>query len=67
MPESFTLIVTKAVAWPPREERTGMKSDGMGEIISSAAKKYVKSVESTNSEQHNQYTLSRGIIIIVYI
>ena len=44
-----------------------MKSDGMGEIISSAAKKYVKSVESTNSEQHNQYTLSRGSIIIVYI
>lgn len=58
---SASVGVTKAVAWPPREERTGMKSDGMGEIISSAAKKYVKSVESTNSEQHNQYTLSREL------
>ena len=32
----------------------------MGEIISSAAKKYVKNVESNNSEQHGHYTLSRG-------
>ena len=32
----------------------------MGEIISSAAKKYVKNVESTQNEQHGQYTLSRG-------
>ena len=52
--------MTKAVAWPPKGPTSGRKGDGMGEIISSAAKKYVRSVESNNTEQHGQYTLSRG-------
>ena len=53
--------MTKKVAWPPKEEFDNPKvNDGMGEIISSAAKKYVRNVESTQSEQHGQYTLSRG-------
>merc|ERR1719400_810877 len=54
--------VTKKVAWPPKEEFDNPKvNDGMGEIISSAAKKYVRNVESTQSEQHGQYTLSREL------
>ena len=52
--------MTKAVAWPPKGPGSGRKDDGMGGIISSAAKKYVRSVESNNTEQHGQYTLSRG-------
>ena len=52
--------MTKAVAWPPKEETSGGKCGGMGEIISSAAKKYVRSVDASNLEQHGQYTLSRG-------
>merc|ERR1719436_252714 len=58
---SASVGVTKAVAWPPKDHETVKQSDGMGEIISSAAKKYVRSVESTNSEQHGQYTLSREL------
>merc|ERR1719367_1675331 len=54
--------VTKKVAWPPKEEFDNPKvNDGMGEIISSAAKKYVRNVESTQSEQHGHYTLSREL------
>ena len=56
--------MTKAVAWPPKGDHPGRKDDGMGEIISSAAKKYVRSVESTNVEQHGQYTLSRGKMVL---
>ena len=57
----YFIKVTKKVAWPPKEEFDNPKvNDGMGEIISSAAKKYVRNVESTQSEQHGQYTLSRG-------
>ena len=57
----YFIKVTKKVAWPPKEEYDNPKvNDGMGEIISSAAKKYVRNVESTQSEQHGQYTLSRG-------
>ena len=57
----YFIKVTKKVALPPKEEFDNPKvNDGMGEIISSAAKKYVRNVESTQSEQHGQYTLSRG-------
>ena len=54
--------MTRTVAWPPKEEGAPKINDGMGEIIGSAAKKYVKTVESNNSEQHGHYTLSRGNI-----
>ena len=56
----LNISVTRSVAWPPKDHETVKQNDGMGEIISSAAKKYVRSVESTNSEQHGQYTMSRG-------
>ena len=56
----FSIAVTRAVAWPPKNPEILKKSDGTGAIISSAAKKYVKSVESANSENHGQYSLSRG-------
>jgi len=58
---SASVGVTKTVAWPPKDPESVRQNDGMGEIISSAAKKYVKSVESTNSGQHGQYTLSREL------
>jgi len=58
---SASVGVTKAVAWPPKGPSSGRKGDGMGEIISSAAKKYVRSVESNNTEQLGQYTLSREL------
>merc|ERR1711963_874845 len=58
---SASVGVTRKVAWPPKDEFDNPKlTDGMGEIISSAAKKYVKNVESTQNE-HGQYTLSREL------
>jgi len=58
---SASVGVTRTVAWPPKEEGAPKMNDGMGEIISSAAKKYVRNVESNNSEQHGHYTLSREL------
>lgn len=56
---SASVGVTKTVAWPPKEDISGRKGDAFGGIISSTAKKYVKSVDASNLEKHGQYTLSR--------
>ena len=58
----YLFLVTREVAWPPKGNDNPKLNDGMGEIISSAAKKYVKTVESENQSKHGQYTLSRGKI-----
>jgi len=58
---SASVGVTREVAWPPKGNDNPKLNDGMGEIISSAAKKYVKTVESENQSKHGQYTLSREL------
>ena len=59
--------VTRNVDWPSKVEFDNPKlKDRMGVIISSAAKKYIKNVESTQSEKHGQYTKSRGKLSFDY-
>ena len=60
-------IETRNVDWSPKVEFDNPKlKDRMGVIISSAAKKYIKNVESTQSEKHGQYTKSRGKLLFDY-